>query len=79
MEIAARGACHGDDLAELSEEAIAELGRRDMSEISARTSETRLHLATMRQIVRVLQCASQGKPTPPILDRRREDGSAANG
>ncbi|TCP39969.1 F0F1 ATP synthase subunit epsilon [Rhodovulum marinum] len=79
VEIAARGAYRADDLADLGDDALAALERLDVSEDEARTSETRLHLATMRQIERVLQSGRQGKSAPPSLDQRRADGSAANG
>lgn len=77
VQIAARGAYRADHLAGLGEDAIAALERMDMSEDEARTSESRLHLATMRQIERVLRSGRQGKSAPPLLNQRREDGRAA--
>lgn len=76
VEIAARGAYRADDLAGLGEDAIAALERLDLSEIEARTSESRLHLATMRQIERVLRSGREGKSAPSMLQQRREGGRA---
>ncbi|MGC9420155.1 MAG: F0F1 ATP synthase subunit epsilon [Rhodovulum sp.] len=69
VEIAARGAYRSAELAALGEGALAELERREITEAEARTTDTRLHLATMRQIERVLHAGRDGAG-PPSLDRR---------
>lgn len=73
VEIAARGAYSRDDLASLGSDAIADLQRKDEEEDVARTTDTRLHLATMRQIQRVLEAGRGGGSAPPNLqpDRAR--------
>jgi F-type H+-transporting ATPase subunit epsilon len=70
VEIAVRGAYREDDLAELGRRAIEALEKADESEDIARTSDTLLHLATMRQIERVLKAGRDGGSAPPLLDRR---------
>ncbi|EPX84955.1 hypothetical protein [Salipiger mucosus] len=71
VEIAARDAYTEAQLATLGDRALAELERADETEDVARLSDTRLHLATMRQVERVLRSgrASAGSE-PPMLDRR---------
>lgn len=76
VEIAARGAYREEDLATLGERALQELQNADAEEDVSRTVDTRLHLATMRQIERVLRAGRPGAP-PPLLDRRGETGGAA--
>jgi F-type H+-transporting ATPase subunit epsilon len=76
VEIAARGAYREEDLAELGDRAIEELRKADEEEDVTRTVDTRLHLATMRQIERVLQAGRPDAP-PPLLDRRGETGGEA--
>jgi F-type H+-transporting ATPase subunit epsilon len=75
VEIAARGAYRAADLAALGEGALAELERRDITEAEARTTDTRLHLATMRQIERVLRAGRAGRPAPPVLEQRADRGT----
>lgn len=74
VEIAARGAYREEDLAELGERAIEELRKTDEEEDVTRTVDTRLHLATMRQIERVLRAGRPESP-PPRLDRRGGGGA----
>jgi F-type H+-transporting ATPase subunit epsilon len=74
VEIAARGAFREDELAGLAETAFAELSRSADVEEVTRTSDTRLHLATIRQIERVLRAGRAPRSTPPMLDGRREGG-----
>jgi len=66
-EIAARGAFSRDDLASLGRDAVQELERADEMEDISRVSDTRLHLATMRQIERVLQAGRGGGSALPSL------------
>lgn len=73
VEIAARGAFRREDLASLGREAIEELERADEMEDVSRTSDTRLHLATMRQIQRVLQAGRDGGSAPPSLRPERAE------
>ena len=67
VEIAARGAFCRDDLASLGPDAIRDLERADEMEDISRTSDARLHLATMRQIERVLQAGRGDGSTLPSL------------
>lgn len=67
VQIAARGAYSREDLSTLGSDAIAELEREDETEDIFRTSDTRLHLATMRQIQRVLEAGRGGGPAAPNL------------
>ena len=76
VEIAVRDAYKEDELAELDERALEELRKADESEDVTRTTDTRLHLATMRQIERVLRSGRAGTAAPPLLDRRRPEGEA---
>ena len=76
VEIAARDAYREEDLARLGDRAFAELRKADAEEDVTRTVDTRLHLATMRQIERVLRAGRTDAP-PPLLDRRAETGGAA--
>ena len=76
VEIAARGAYKEEDLAELGDRALEELRKADAEEDTSRTVDTRLHLATMRQIERVLQAGRPDVP-PPLLDRRSGMGEDA--
>jgi F-type H+-transporting ATPase subunit epsilon len=73
VEIAARDAYREEDLAELGDRAIEELEKADESEDVSRRVDTRLHLATMRQIERVLSAGRPDAP-PPLLDRRGATG-----
>jgi len=68
IEIAARGGYRGQDLPELGAKVLEELRRADVEEDLSRTSDTRLHVATMRQIERVLQAGRRADATPPRLD-----------
>lgn len=77
VELAVRGAYREDQLSELDEKAIAALREADESEDTVRTTDTRLHLATMRQIERVLHAGrGDGGSAPPLLDRRTGGGEA---
>jgi F-type H+-transporting ATPase subunit epsilon len=76
VEIAARGAYREDELEELGDRALEELRKADESEDVTRTTDTRIHLATMRLIERVLRSSRAAGPLPPILDRRGEAGEA---
>jgi F-type H+-transporting ATPase subunit epsilon len=74
VEIAARGAFRRDDLAALGRDAIRNLERADEMEDISRTSDTRLHLATMRQIERVLATRRGDVSAPPSLQRAGTGG-----
>lgn len=76
VEIAARGAYRDDELEDLGEGALEELRRAEESEDVTRVTDTRLHLATMRQIERVLRDGSAPRTPPPFLDRRSEGANA---
>jgi len=76
VEIAARGAYREAGLASLGGTAIEALERADAAEDVLRTADTRLHLATMRQIERVLRAGHAAQSMPPTLDRRRESEAA---
>jgi F-type H+-transporting ATPase subunit epsilon len=77
VEIAARGAFRRDDLAALGRDAIREaLERADEMEDISRTSDTRLHLATMRQIERVLQAGRGDGSALPSLQPAGAEGEA---
>lgn len=76
VEIAVRGAYKEDELADLDARALEELRKADESEDVTRTTDTRLHLATMRQIERVLRAGRGGASAPPLLDKRRPEGEA---
>ena len=77
VEIAARGAYREDELSDLEDRALAELRKADESEDVAVTSDKRLHLATIRQIERVLRSGQPARAAPPLLDRRGEGGEAS--
>jgi F-type H+-transporting ATPase subunit epsilon len=67
-EIAARGATSDHDLATLGEVALQQLEHSEETEDETWTADTRLHLAAIRQIERVLQ-AQRGIDNPlPRLD-----------
>lgn len=70
VEIAARGAYREEDLAALGDTALEQLRKADESEDVTRTSDTRLHLATLRQIERLLQAGYAGRGGPPVLHGR---------
>jgi F-type H+-transporting ATPase subunit epsilon len=76
VEIAARGAYSKQDLAALGETAIEDLRRADETEDVVRTADTRLHLATMRQIERVLRAGREAQSMPPTLERRPDTDGA---
>ena len=76
VEIAARGAFSRDDLVLLGRDAIGELERADELEDVSRTSDARLHLATMRQIERVLAAGRGGVAAPPSLQPAGAAGEA---
>lgn len=73
IEIAARGAWREDQLEELGPSALEDLQRADETEDVTRTADTRLHLAAMRQIERVLRAGRDGPGTPPRLDRQSDE------
>jgi F-type H+-transporting ATPase subunit epsilon len=75
VEIAARGAFSRADLADLDRDAIEQLQQADEMEDISRTSDTRLHLATMRQVQRVLETARGGGQAPPSRQSDRAAGS----
>ncbi|GHH03246.1 hypothetical protein [Pseudodonghicola xiamenensis] len=73
-EIAARGATSDHDLATLGEEALKQLEQSEETEDESWTADTRLHLAAMRQIERML-LAQRGVDTPlPRLDQGTRGG-----
>lgn len=74
VEVAARGAYRREDLPSLGETAIRELERAAEEENVSQISDTRLHLATMRQIERVLNAGRDGGIGPPSLQPDREPG-----
>jgi F-type H+-transporting ATPase subunit epsilon len=76
VEIAARGAFGRDDLASLGRDAIRALEQADEMEDISRTSDTRLHLATMRQIERVLQAGRGDGSALPSLRPVGAEGEA---
>ncbi|MXN67289.1 F0F1 ATP synthase subunit epsilon [Stappia sp. GBMRC 2046] len=67
VEIAARGAFRENELGQLRQTMLEELRRSDEGEENARRSEARIHLATMRQIERVLNAARASHPYAPSL------------
>lgn len=70
VEIAARGGYRDDELHELGTTVLEELRRAEDVEDVSRTSETRLHLATMRQIEKVLRAERGAETQPPRLSGR---------
>jgi F-type H+-transporting ATPase subunit epsilon len=72
VEIAARGAYRDDELQELGKTVLEELNLSDETEGVFRTSDTRLHLATMRQIEKVLRAERGTETIPPRLSGRGE-------
>lgn len=64
VEIATRGGFRSDELHDLGETVWDELRRSDDIEDVSRTSDTRMHLATIRQIEKVMR-AARGTPTVP--------------
>ncbi|MYM57107.1 F0F1 ATP synthase subunit epsilon [Thalassovita mangrovi] len=70
VEIAARGGYRHDELPELGAAVWDELRRADEEEDVTRTTDTRLHLATMRQVERVLRAGRASETPPPRLDNR---------
>lgn len=69
VEIAARGALSREDLGSLGRDAIRELERDDELEGVAQISDTRLHLATIRQLQRVLDVGRGNASGLPSLQR----------
>lgn len=67
VEIAARGAWSESDLEKLGPGALEALRQSEDVEDVTRTSEARLHLATMRQIERVLSARRSGRTSAPSL------------
>jgi F-type H+-transporting ATPase subunit epsilon len=78
VEIAARGAYREEELAGLSEAALAELRQSEEVEELTRTADTRMHLAMMRQIERVLRAGREGS-AQPVLGRRSEGEAGESG
>lgn len=75
-EIAARGAASDRDISTLGQVALEQFQRSEDVEEETRTADTRLHLAAIRQIERVLQ-AQRGVDTPlPRLDAAGGAGPA---
>ena len=68
IDVAARGAWREDQLAALGPKALEELQRTDEENDITRKSEHRLHLATIRQIERLIQGDHQPVATAPRLD-----------
>lgn len=79
IEIAARGAWPEDELSTLGRAAIEALDRGRAEEDETRTGEAQLHLATMRQVERVLRAGRGTASMPPALDRRGEGRGEAEG
>ncbi len=71
VEIAARGAYREDQLASLGDAALEELQQADDAEDVSRKSEARLHLATIRQIERMLRGGSDTSSLAPQLTPRQ--------
>ena len=72
VEIAARGGYRHEDLPEMGPAVLEQLRKADEEEDVTRTSEARLHLATMRQVEKVLRAKRGGETTPPRLSSRSE-------
>lgn len=70
INIATRGAWREADLKALGPNALAELARADDAEDSARTYDHRLHLATIRQVERLLNLGRDIPESPPRLEPR---------
>jgi F-type H+-transporting ATPase subunit epsilon len=64
VEIAARGGYRDDELHALGTTVLEKLRQSEDAEDVSRTTYTKLHLATMRQIEKVLR-AQRGADTPP--------------
>jgi len=80
VEVAARNAFRQGELSALGETALEELVQSRSFEEETRTSEARLHLATIRQVEAVLRAGRYGKSAPPMLDASvRATGSAEAG
>lgn len=67
VEIAARGGYRDEELQALGATVIEELRKEDTTEEILRTSDTRLHLATMRQVEKVLRSTRGAKAGPSPL------------
>ena len=72
-QIAARGAWREDQLDELGSSAMDALERGDAEDDTTRTSDTRLHLAAMRQIEKVLRSGRDRPGALPRLSREPAD------
>ncbi|TYO91609.1 F0F1 ATP synthase subunit epsilon [Oceanicella actignis] len=64
VEVAARDARCGDDLAALAREVLAEYSRRDAEETRARAEAARLHVAAARRLREVLEARRRPAPVP---------------
>ncbi len=72
VEIAARGGYRDAELKRLGRTVFDELRRSEDVEDVVRTSDRRLHLATIRQIAKVLRSKRGAESTPPRLSGRGE-------
>lgn len=72
VEIAARGGYRDDELKKLGRTVLDELRRSEDVEDVVRTSDRRLHLATIRQIAKVLRSKRGAENAPPRLSGRGE-------
>lgn len=70
IDVAARGAWREDQLAQLGSRALQDMQRADEADDLTRKSEHRLHLATVRQIERLLDRDHRPFSAAPQLDRR---------
>ncbi|MDK3019951.1 F0F1 ATP synthase subunit epsilon [Pseudodonghicola flavimaris] len=78
-EIAARGAASDRDISTLGKVALEQMEKSEETEEGSWTADTRLHLAAMRQIERVLQ-AQRGADMPlPRLDAGTRGGGEGAG
>lgn len=78
VEVAARNAFRQDELSALGETALEELLRSRSVEEETRTADSRLHLATMRQIETVLRVGRYGKSAAPKIDAVRGTAGGAD-
>ncbi len=72
INIATRGAWREADLKALGPNALAELAKADEAEDSVRTYDHRLHLATIRQVERLLKIGRDIPESPPRLEPRNQ-------
>lgn len=79
VDIAARGAWREDQLAELGPMALAKLEQEDSEEAVTRTFDHRMHLATMRQVERLLNGGRQARADAPRVPARTGSHDAESG